>query len=67
MLPPSSLARQSKPTLVRIPVMLSDDDEDPHTVYAKLKKKRLSTHKRTASTSFRYFADKGWKETISIA
>jgi len=49
-------------------VMLSDwTDEDPHTVYAKLKKQSgyYNFNKRTASDFFRDVADKGWGATIS--
>ena len=49
-------------------VMLSDwTDEDPHTVYAKLKKQSgyYNFNKRTASDFFRDVADKGWGPTIS--
>ena len=48
-------------------VMLSDwTDEDPHTVYAKLKKQSgyYNFNKRTASDFFRDVADKGWGATI---
>ncbi len=49
-------------------VMLSDwTDEDPHTVYAKLKKQSgyYNFNKRTASDFYRDVADKGWGATIS--
>ncbi|MFH0351112.1 MAG: copper resistance system multicopper oxidase, partial [Chromatiales bacterium] len=49
-------------------VMLSDwTDEDPHAVYAKLKKQGgyYNFHKRTASDFFRDVVDKGWGATIS--
>ena len=49
-------------------VMLSDwTDDDPHTVYAKLKKQSgyYNFNKRTASDFFRDVADKGWGPTIS--
>ena len=49
-------------------VMLSDwTDEDPHTVYAKLKKQSgyYNFNKRTASDFFRDVAEKGWGATIS--
>ena len=49
-------------------VMLSDwTDEDPATVYAKLKKQSgyYNFNKRTASDFYRDVADKGWGATIS--
>ncbi|CAN5902873.1 copper resistance system multicopper oxidase [soil metagenome] len=49
-------------------VMLSDwTDEDPDTVYAKLKKQSgyYNFNKRTASDFYRDVADKGWGATIS--
>jgi CopA family copper-resistance protein len=49
-------------------VMLSDwTDEDPHTVYAKLKKQSgyYNFNKRTAFDFFRDVEDKGWEATIS--
>ena len=49
-------------------VMLSDwTDEDPHTVYAKLKKQSgyYNFNKRTAFDFYRDVADKGWGATIS--
>ena len=49
-------------------VMLSDwTDEDPHTVFAKLKKQSgyYNFHKRTALDFFRDVAEKGWGATIS--
>ncbi|MGH8523920.1 MAG: copper resistance system multicopper oxidase, partial [Gammaproteobacteria bacterium] len=49
-------------------VMLSDwTDEDPHTVYAKLKKQSgyYNFNRRTASDFYRDVADKGWGATIS--
>jgi len=49
-------------------VMLSDwTDEDPHTVYAKLKKQSgyYNFNKRTAFDFLRDVADKGWGATIS--
>ena len=49
-------------------VMLSDwTDEDPHTVFAKLKKQSgyYNFNKRTASDFFRDVADQGWGATIS--
>lgn len=50
-------------------VMLADwTDEDPHTVFAKLKKQSgyYNFNKRTASDFFRDVAEKGWGATISI-
>jgi CopA family copper-resistance protein len=49
-------------------VMLGDwTDEDPHTVFAKLKKQSgyYNFQKRTASDFFRDVAEKGWGATIS--
>jgi CopA family copper-resistance protein len=49
-------------------VMLSDwTDEDPHTVYAKLKKQSgyYNFNKRTAFDFFRDVANKGWGAAIS--
>ena len=49
-------------------VMLSDwTDEDPDTVYAKLKKQSgyYNFNRRTASDFYRDVADKGWGATIS--
>ena len=49
-------------------VMLSDwTDEDPHTVFAKLKKQNgyYNFQKRTISDFFRDVAEKGWGATIS--
>ncbi len=49
-------------------IMLSDwTDEDPHTVFAKLKKQNgyYNFQKRTALDFFRDVAEKGWGATIS--